>query len=593
MVTLNICNVRTNIIGALHKDRVKCNDIHAALRVECSFLVPGAEWSPAYKSGAWDGLISLYEKRAQSFPTGLLPRILNILKQQGIEYKLVDSRIKAVRNLNITTRFGEYGRRLYDYQKMAAERAFKASRGIIAVGTGGGKTYITCQIIADIGAGPILVIVPSISLLKQTRDELAKNIAIDGKPAKIGMIGDGICEIEPDGINLCTYQTSLSAFNEKFVESRNKIEQDELVGESNRKTFEQLQEAYNKAKSVFNSVHKYSLQKQSVERDRLDKLKSDVSSQSKQHLDEIKKLETRLDKELSAMVKVQKSDYKKAEDALNTRILSRENKEKIRNLFKRAQTIMVDEAHIAAIVIEALCGHADRAYYKYGMSATPWREDNQEIRIEGCLGRKLVHIPPTYLIENNYLVPPKIFMVQINHIEDSDNYNDAYDKHIVHCWERNYRIKQFAEAFKEAGKPVMIICDRIKHGQILEAMIQDSIFVPGSDKGEDDPGDEEQDYRKRMLNACERNEKILIGTQWMNTGIDAPAITVLIMAGSIQSSSTVLQTIGRVLRLSPETGKTEAIIIDFMDNEKNMHKHSIARKRVYQSESAFVLKMIK
>ena len=139
----------------------------------------------------------------------------------------------------------------------------------------------------------------------------------------------------------------------------------------------------------------------------------------------------------------------------------------------------------------------------------------------------------------------------------------------------------------------MIIVDRIEHGNILEDMIKGSVFVPGSDKGEDDPDDEEQDYRKRMLDACERNEIILIGTQWLNTGIDAPAISVLVMAGSTQASATVLQTVGRVIRSHKESGKTEAVVIDFMDSDKHMRKHSLARKRVYESESGFDLRVIK
>jgi superfamily II DNA or RNA helicase len=96
-----------------------------------------------------------------------------------------------------------------------------------------------------------------------------------------------------------------------------------------------------------------------------------------------------------------------------------------------------------------------------------------------------------------------------------------------------------------------------------------------------------------MLDSCEKNEIILIGTQWLNTGIDAPAISVLIMAGSTQASATVLQTVGRVIRTHKDSNKSEAVVIDFMDSDKHMRKHSLARKRVYESETGFDLRLIK
>ena len=125
-------------------------------------------------------------------------------------------------------------------------------------------------------------------------------------------------------------------------------------------------------------------------------------------------------------------------------------------------------------------------------------------------------------------------------------------------------------------------------------MIEDSVFVPGGDKGEDDPTDEEKNYRRRMLNAVENNDIILIATQWANVGVDAPKISSLILAGSNQSSVTTYQQVGRVLRCvgkdiedSVKNGKSEAIIVDFYSEHKNLKVHSNLRKRVYKNERAW------
>ena len=597
MVSIVISNTRTKIVGKLHEEKEHEYAFHNMLREKCGYMVPNAEWSEAYKCGRWDGIITLYEKRTQSFPTGLLHYVIKALKLQGCEYRLVDNRIKPVKNINIQTTFSEYNRSLFDYQNDAVEKAMSVSRGILALATGAGKTMTACELIARMSVSPVLFIVPSRSLLKQTQKEFMKYLSVDGERAHIGMLGDGVFDINPNGVNVITYQTALAAFNEKFSESKNKIEIDELSGEGTRKTLEQL-------KSEFSVVEKAFLKAKEQASKQLAEISLHIASVEEKISLADEKEEKILEKNLLSFQKdyekafnnITKNEiaaYKKAKSALDTRLRSIENKKQIRELFTNAQAVIVDEAHLAAIVIEALANHADRSYYRFGLSATPWREDNQEIRLEGCMGKKLIDISPTFLINRGFLVPPRIFMVPIQFSEESDKYADSYTKHITKCWERNYRIKQFAEAFQEEGKPVMIIVDRIEHGNILQEIIKNSIFVPGSDKGEDDPDDQEQDYRRRMLDACEKNEIILIGTQWLNTGIDAPAISVLIMAGSTQASATVLQTVGRVIRTHKESGKTEAVVIDFMDSDKHMRKHSLARKRVYESEPGFDLRIIK
>ena len=597
MVSIVISNTRTKIVGKLHEEKEHEYAFHNMLREKCGYMVPNAEWSEAYKCGRWDGIITLYDKRTQSFPTGLLHYVIKALKLQGCEYRLVDNRIKPVKNINIETTFSEYNRSLFDYQNDAVEKAMAVSRGILALATGAGKTMTACELIARMSVSPVLFIVPSRSLLKQTQKEFMKYLSVDGERAHIGMLGDGVFDINPDGVNVITYQTALAAFNEKFSESKNKIEVDELAGEGARKTLEQLESEFSVAEKAFLKAKEQASQQLANISLQIEVVEEKISSADEKEKKILEKnllsFQKDFEKSFNNITKNEIAAYKKAKSALDTRLRSIANKKQIRELFTNAQAVIVDEAHLAAIVIEALANHADRSYYRFGLSATPWREDNQEIRLEGCMGKKLIDISPTFLINRGFLVPPRIFMVPIHFSEESDKYADSYTKHITKCWERNYRIKQFAEAFQEEGKPVMIIVDRIEHGNILQEIIKNSVFVPGSDKGEDDPDDQEQDYRRRMLDACEKNEIILIGTQWLNTGIDAPAISVLIMAGSTQASATVLQTIGRVIRTHKESGKTEAVVIDFMDSDKHMRKHSLARKRVYESEPGFDLRIIK
>jgi superfamily II DNA or RNA helicase len=210
------------------------------------------------------------------------------------------------------------------------------------------------------------------------------------------------------------------------------------------------------------------------------------------------------------------------------------------------------------------------------------------------LGGKVCEVSASDLVERGYLVPPKIFVVNIDTVEPGQTYHEVYNLNIVNCWERNFRIKQFAEAMKKKGTPTLILVERMEHGNILEGMIEDAVFVPGGDKGEIDPSDEEKNYRRRMLNSVENNEIVLIATQWANVGVDAPKISCLILAGTSSSPVTTYQQVGRVLRCvgkdvedSIKNGKPEAIIIDFASSHKNLRSHVNMRKKVYKNERAW------
>jgi superfamily II DNA or RNA helicase len=316
----------------------------------------------------------------------------------------------------------------------------------------------------------------------------------------------------------------------------------------------------------------------------------------KSALNQVKKKlpENSSERTINSLIKVELAAYKKTLTALQRRQEIIDQKSQVRKLIETCSAFIIDEAHLAAEVTEELGKNAINAYYKLGLSATPWRTDNQEIRIEGTLGQKIIEVSASDLIERGYLVPPKIFMCKIFESHTATSYPEVYSKNIVHNWERNFRIKQFAEGFKSDGRPTLILVERREHGDILEGMIEDAVFVPGGDKGDVDPTAEEKNYRRRMLNAVENNEIILIATQWANVGVDAPRISSLILAGTNQSSVTTYQQVGRVLRCvgkdiedSVKNGKSDAIIVDFMLEHKNLKTHSNMRKKVYKNERAW------
>lgn len=559
-----------------------------ALRNELSYKVPDSEWSAKYKTGQWDGRISLYVKRNQCFPTGLTMRVARLFDELNVQYKFTDKREKPVRDYNINCDF--MGKDLRDYQTISGDLALKNQRGMLALATGAGKTMTSCYIFHKLKVKPVVFIVPAIELLKQTQKEFEKYLKINGEPVKVGIAGGGLCDINMEGINVITYQTALIAFDKKYMESNNKIVED--TGEGSKPTGllqKELDEATTKYKKA-----------RQIASGKLSDLYVQVETAEENQSKDADKLRKKYEREISLLIKTELAAYRKAQTAWDNRQDTLFQKAQVRNVIQCCNALIIDEAHLAAVVTEEIGNQAKKAYYRLGLSATPFRTDNQEIRIEGTLGGKVCEVSASDLVERGFLVPPKIFVVNISTVEPGQTYHEVYNLNIINCWERNFRIKQFAEGMKAKGIPTLILVERMEHGNILEGMIEDAVFVPGGDKGEIDPTDEEKNYRRRMLNAVENNEIILIATQWANVGVDAPRIAGLILAGTSSSPVTTYQQVGRVLRCvgknvedSIKNGKPEAVIIDFASSHKNLRSHVNMRKKVYKNERAWKMYELK
>ena len=588
MVEVEVYNDRSIIIN--HDDPMGKLPFpyQEALRNELSYKVPDSEWSAKYKTGQWDGRISLYVKRNQSFPTGLTMRVARLFDELNVTYKFSDKREKPVRDYSIDCDF--MGKDLRDYQTISGDLALKNQRGMLALATGAGKTMTSCYIFHKLKVKPVVFVVPAIELLKQTQKEFEKYLRIDGEPIKVGIAGGGLCEINMEGINVVTYQTALNAFDKKYMESSNKIVEDS--NESSKPTGlleKELDEATSKYKKA-----------RHLASGKLSDLYEQVELAEENGIKDAEKLRKKYEREISLLIKNELAAYRKAQTAWDNRQSTLLQKAQVRNVIQCCNALIIDEAHLAAVVTEEIGNQAKQAYYRLGLSATPFRTDNQEIRIEGTLGGKVCEVSASDLVERGFLVPPKIFVVNISTVEPGQTYHEVYNLNIINCWERNFRIKQFAEGMKAKGIPTLILVERMEHGNILEGMIEDAVFVPGGDKGEVDPTDEEKNYRRRMLNAVENNEIILIATQWANVGVDAPRIAGLILAGTSSSPVTTYQQVGRVLRCvgknvedSIKNGKPEAIIIDFASSHKNLRSHVNMRKKVYKNERAWKMYEIK
>jgi superfamily II DNA or RNA helicase len=277
------------------------------------------------------------------------------------------------------------------------------------------------------------------------------------------------------------------------------------------------------------------------------------------------------------------------EESVDDKEVLVEKRKDILDLICSAKGIIIDECqHCASETVQIISDYSINARYRWGVSATPYRDHGDDILIDACFGRVISEVNASYLINKGYLIKPEIFIVPIKEGMPSNlnGYQSYYKSGIVENINRNKTIASITKKLYEQGRNILILCKHIEHGKMLNTMIENSVFLHGATSGEE---------RLRHLEKMrKREERITIASIIFDEGIDCRALDTLILSGSGKSSTRALQRIGRVLRPYEIDGykKKDAIVIDFEDHCKYLLQHSKKRIKIYKTEPNFSIKYI-
>ena len=234
------------------------------------------------------------------------------------------------------------------------------------------------------------------------------------------------------------------------------------------------------------------------------------------------------------------------------------------------ECVIIDECHRASAATFQEFLSAFGCPLKYGFSASPNNGNYLNYaKIRQFLGSPCIDVGSEELVENEVMAKPVIKLVEVNCAETFD-YVSAYDAELVHNKIRNEAIANIANSYDDG---VAILVTHLDHGNILEEMIPDSVFIKG-----DTPLNE----RMRILKEFNEGKiKKIIGSNILNEGISITNMKVLIMASGNKGLAQTTQKIGRVLRISKD--KKEGIFYDFIDKgNKYLLKHSKQRISIYK-----------
>jgi superfamily II DNA or RNA helicase len=89
--------------------------------------------------------------------------------------------------------------------------------------------------------------------------------------------------------------------------------------------------------------------------------------------------------------------------------LKEQDKEKVRQLLRDVSVVIIDECHhVRSETQQNIMANVTNADYRIGLSATPIRDQGDDLLVEGIFGEILCKISATYLIDNGFLVRPTI-----------------------------------------------------------------------------------------------------------------------------------------------------------------------------------------
>lgn len=254
----------------------------------------------------------------------------------------------------------------------------------------------------------------------------------------------------------------------------------------------------------------------------------------------------------------------------------------ILNMVKDTKVHMIDECHMSACETIQTVFKTAKAEHIYGLSGSPWRDDGADLLVEAVLGKYIVNISASYLIERGFLaqalirfrvVPPYMYPLE-------KVYPSIYKKYVVENNQRNGLVLEAAQTTVSKGYQTLVLFNSLKHGKILYDLFKQHMrcaILDGSNSKE-----EREKVKKDLL---EHKIDCVLASKIFDIGVDIPSLSGLVLACGGKSTVKALQRVGRVIRKYP--GKKFAIVIDFIDQAPFLDNHSKIRYKIYLSEDGF------
>lgn len=564
MITLRIEHHRTYIETASSHELA---DLKKSLKIYAPVFNPGPGLPPFT-------VINLYYKTDKSFPTGYLSTVLTKGKKNGLEFTLTDKRIYPRPHLPF--KVPQTHDPLWENQKEAMEEIKGHEVGTVGSATGSGKTRLIEETIA-LRSVKTLVIVPYRLIQNQVAKRLSdtfgkRHVSIkipkkDSDPNKFNpnyeaptykKIGGNLKDLYDQPAETGPLTSGKKLGSSYSIDVKPDVPKKKLGSSYGEEFFggknsDSPEESYFKKKGI------------------------DPKSGFKK-----KPFGSNKDKSFS---KKDKPKKKKVSLGSNITVICFNSLQDASEEFLASiECVIIDECHhSSAITIREALDKMPKAAYRYGFSATPWRDKSSDHKLLlSALGENIIYeLGGEEATERGIIARPRLDVITSptpdQWLQDDRNWRMIVEKGIVGNTSRNKSIVKKAMELYENNHNVFICVDEIAHLEILQQRFKeagvDVLIIHGEQKG----GINDANIKK--IGSCTTG-LISIGTMAVGEGTDMPNISAIILGSGGKASIRFLQRIGRGTRLS--NGKTEVIVVDFEDwFNPTLLKHSRERKKIF------------
>lgn len=272
-----------------------------------------------------------------------------------------------------------------------------------------------------------------------------------------------------------------------------------------------------------------------------------------------------------------------------------ETSDAIREYLKSVEFIIGEEVHeVSDNSYWNIIKHCPNAYYRLGLTATPFMRENTEsnMRLLGTFGPVGMEVSEKTLIERGINARPIFKFLEYakpKNLKFGSNYQKAIFNGITHCDERNSAIVAYTKKAAAKKLSTLILVQRKEHGNILLARLKAEGIKAAYIFGE-----HSSDERTRCLKKLADGKlDALIGSTIVDVGIDVPSIGLVITAGGGKAEVAFRQRIGRGLR-EKKSGPNICFVLDFKDTfNKYLNDHYLERLRMIKSTEGFAENLLK
>lgn len=546
----------------------------------------------------WDGRVKLCDFTDPNkllIPIGLYNDLIKVLNdigyREGANYKVQDQRqapfkVALPDSITLDGQGKEKTLTLRDYQYQSVTNAFVEQSGILLEATNSGKTSCALAIYKYLldkisNNEHLLFIAPNSSIMNQLYDKFRHYLGDNN----VGVWGDGKKDLN-NPIVVATIQTIASAI---------KKPKDKLTRKNDR-LIERIATKY--APAILQS---------GSPKANLKLLAMNFKPKYKYEADDVDVLRNMAvsydtDQDVIGAMKAYQKKYKHLVYKLNQKGFDKYYS--AIEFLHSVVAVICDEAHFAgAMSYWNVFQYLTNARMRIGMTGTLDKSKKIHMaRIKSLLGVPIINVTNKQMIDRGVSAKPYIKLVPVDKPTNLEQqvgaiaqkqgvmggstadlmlYQIAYKIGVVQNQYRNNLIARLAIATaKQLNKQaVLIIVNSIEQGENICAELDqyqaEYAFIQGKD---------DSDTREEALQRVRNGElKILIGTKIIDTGIDVDAFKALILCSAGKSYISLLQRIGRVLRIRKD--KKKVIIFDLFDRtSKILYKHGKQRVKYYKDQ---------